>query len=99
MIIKKLKYFMQNVRVAYPDVLSQDEVDAISNNLTQYVGNDESVKLAHLESIRKKVEAPYSCPWCGANLVVRTAKKGPNPGNQFYGCSNYPKCRYTRNIH
>lgn len=27
---------------------------------------------------------------------MRTAKKSPNAGNQFYGCSNYPKCRYAR---
>lgn len=25
-------------------------------------------------------------------------KKGPNVGNRFYGCSNYPNCRYVRNI-
>lgn len=34
------------------------------------------------------------CPKCGAHLVLRTAKKGINAGNHFYGCSSYPKCRY-----
>ena len=38
------------------------------------------------------------CPACGQPLVIRTARKGPNAGNQFYGCSNYPKCNYTQNI-
>lgn len=37
-----------------------------------------------------------SCPKCGGDLILRTAKRGPNPGSQFYGCSSYPKCRYTR---
>ncbi len=37
------------------------------------------------------------CPVCGAKLVLRTAKKGNNAGNQFLGCSAFPKCRYTRN--
>ncbi len=36
------------------------------------------------------------CPKCGAKLVLRTAKKGANEGKQFYGCSNFPKCRYIR---
>lgn len=36
------------------------------------------------------------CPKCGALLVLRTAKKGINSGQQFYGCSNYPKCWYIR---
>ena len=38
------------------------------------------------------------CPRCGAKMVRRTAKKGANHGRKFYGCSNYPKCRYIMNI-
>ena len=43
------------------------------------------------ESVRENV-----CPKCGGELVLRTAKKGKNAGNKFYGCSNYPKCRYVK---
>lgn len=38
------------------------------------------------------------CPQCEAVMVLRTAKKGPNAGNQFWGCSSYPKCRSTVNL-
>lgn len=38
------------------------------------------------------------CPKCGGSLVLRTATRGANAGNQFYGCSNYPKCKYILNI-
>ena len=38
------------------------------------------------------------CPRCGGKLVLRTAKKGPNSGNQFLGCENFPKCRHTEAI-
>lgn len=38
------------------------------------------------------------CPRCGSKLVLRTAKKGANAGNQFYGCSSFPKCRYVRDL-
>jgi len=38
------------------------------------------------------------CPRCGERLVLRVAKKGANAGKNFYGCSNYPKCRYIQNI-
>ena len=34
------------------------------------------------------------CPKCGSNLVLRTAKRGNNIGEQFYGCLAYPKCRF-----
>lgn len=36
------------------------------------------------------------CPQCGSTMIMRTAKHGPNPGEQFWGCSNFPKCRGTR---
>ncbi len=41
---------------------------------------------------------PEKCPWCGAQLVLRTAKKGSSAGHNFYGCSNFPKCKYIKNI-
>lgn len=41
------------------------------------------------------IEKPKICPKCSGELVERTAKRGPNAGNTFLGCSNFPKCRYT----
>lgn len=40
------------------------------------------------------IEKPKVCPKCSGELVERTAKRGPNAGNTFLGCSNFPKCRY-----
>ena len=34
------------------------------------------------------------CPRCGGQLVLRTSKDG----NQFYGCSNFPTCRFTKKV-
>ena len=33
------------------------------------------------------------CPRCGSPLVTRNGKRG-----EFIGCSDYPKCRFTKNI-
>lgn len=33
------------------------------------------------------------CPRCGSFLVLRSGPKG-----EFYGCSTFPKCRYTMNL-
>ncbi|MBR0596941.1 NERD domain-containing protein [Sinanaerobacter chloroacetimidivorans] len=38
------------------------------------------------------------CPRCGALMTKRKASKGDNIGNEFWGCSNYPKCRGIINI-
>lgn len=38
------------------------------------------------------------CPTCSKPMVKRTAKRGANAGEQFWGCSAYPACRGTRQI-
>lgn len=43
-------------------------------------------------------ESVPTCPKCGAPMVLRTAKRGKNVGQSFYGCSSYPKCRGTMPI-
>jgi ssDNA-binding Zn-finger/Zn-ribbon topoisomerase 1 len=51
-----------------------------------------------VENFVEHVENDLVCPLCGSKLVLRTAKKGANEGNQFYGCSAFPKCRYTKSV-
>lgn len=96
--VDQFRAYMRAIRNEYPDVLSADEVDSIAEKVLPLAGVDPSVKQSHLDNIRNKEMAPETCPWCGGKLVIRTAKKGQNAGKQFYGCSNYPKCKYTRNI-
>lgn len=38
-------------------------------------------------------EGAEMCPKCGGELVERTGKYG-----EFIGCSNYPKCRFTKEL-
>jgi restriction system protein len=38
------------------------------------------------------------CPDCGAPMLRRAARKGANAGQEFFGCSKFPKCRGTRPI-
>ncbi len=40
-----------------------------------------------------ELKAPEKCPRCGGELMKRNGRYGP-----FFGCSNYPGCRYTRNV-
>ena len=50
------------------------------------------------ESLLKETEMRLICPKCGKQLVLRIARRGANAGRQFYGCSNFPKCRFIMNI-
>ena len=38
-----------------------------------------------------------TCARCGARMVLRTGQSGARKGQKFWGCSNYPACRYTKN--
>ena len=54
-----------------------------------------------MESTIQYFEAPGSpptCPKCGSSMKLRTARRGRNAGNQFWGCPEYPRCRGTRNV-
>lgn len=95
-----------------PDVISEEKINELYDNLAKLTNVDEAVKAAHIDNINKKYkkeekkqeaseqaeQQEKTCPRCGSALVLRTAKKGENAGNQFYGCSNFPKCRYIQNL-
>ena len=38
------------------------------------------------------------CERCGANMVLRTGQSGARKGQKFWGCSNFPACRFTKNF-
>jgi len=61
----------------------------------------------HVKNLQTQHETPAepilesedpACPKCGAAMVLRTARKGANAGNPFWGCGQYPKCRGTRSL-
>ncbi len=76
---------------------SQSEVEEIANAIQFYKDNPVSTTKQHVQQIKetKKGVEQGICPRCGGKLVLRTSKKD---GSKFYGCSNYPNCRFTKNI-
>jgi len=42
------------------------------------------------------LEISPTCPACGKAMVRRTARRGSQTGNSFWGCATYPACRGTR---
>lgn len=54
--------------------------------LLQYI---KMAKMDNEEYFKKGIEV---CPRCGGSLIERSGKYG-----KFFGCSNYPKCNFTKN--
>lgn len=65
----------------------------------ELVGSDELLSLVAPEMLEPvgqwQADTP-TCPRCGAAMAWRTARRGPNVGGSFWGCSRFPACRGTR---
>ncbi|MDR2080359.1 MAG: type I DNA topoisomerase [Campylobacteraceae bacterium] len=46
-----------------------------------------------IQSVKIAIPTGEKCPECGGELVLRKGRYG-----EFVACSNYPKCKYTKNI-
>jgi len=56
------------------------------------MSNSDQPLFSRHEHALEKSETP--CPECGGELIVKHTKTG-----SFLGCSHYPKCEYTQQIH
>ena len=82
----------------YEDMLTELIASKAEPQSEKYI--EKSIKEVPEKQTPKVVEKPKEkvCPKCGKPLVLRTAKKGDNSGNQFWGCSGFPKCWYREKI-
>lgn len=67
-------------------------VSELSSLLRQHIGSNK-VETTSQPAITEKQIASPRCPICGSEMVLRTARSGSNQGGQFWGCSDYPRCR------
>lgn len=84
----------QEFAIEHPEItFMQSEFEKTEN------GTDNKI-LATTESATENDAEPklLKCPKCNGDLILRTAMRGANVGNRFYGCSNYPKCKYVQNV-
>ena len=76
--------------------ISHIQVVAIYNKLIESNTDSKETRKEHIRNVRSNEQkrdtavASGKCPVCGGSLVLRNGRYGT-----FYGCSNYPRCRYT----
>ena len=68
--------------------------------ITQAHNIDQESSIAALNSGMKQSENEINktCPKCSSEMLKKIAKKGKNTGNEFWACSAFPKCRYSKEI-
>lgn len=77
-------------------VIPENEIDGIANKLVHI--NEQSKELrgghkkrVHEIQLERKKEKSDICPRCSGKLIKRRGRYG-----NFWGCNNYPKCKYTK---
>lgn len=91
--------------------LLDQQIAALERDFIEEGGYSEKLAAARIAHRRQQQTTPTSgavaphqpvppaapvCPQCGQPMALRTARKGPNAGAQFWGCTAYPDCRATR---
>ncbi|TKB25147.1 NERD domain-containing protein [Desulfopila sp. IMCC35006] len=80
-------------------LLHTEQVEQCFRKLKQYKERSSyDDRSNHIYSLKQRHNSVTNCPKCGAKLVKRTAKRGKNCGEQFLGCSGYPRCKFTRHL-
>lgn len=109
--IKSLVVFIDSniENVKADDVILLNELNAKLNVGEEVFTNEQALMIAyrieknrsnisdeeHVKNVKENQWRIQNgiCPNCGGQLVVKEGKYG-----QFYGCSNYPKCKFTKQI-
>lgn len=91
--IRGLKRLVRNSESS----LSEDKLERIATAIESYKENPIATKKEHVAQIKQTQQDIQEgiCPRCGGKLVLRKSK---NEGREFYGCSNYPKCKFTKPV-
>lgn len=76
--------------------LKTRHADPSANHVSTREPVRQSVANPPSQSVSPPDNPPPLCPRCGSTMVLRTATRGENKGNQFWGCSGYPKCRFIK---
>ena len=83
-------------RLSFEKCLSIDELNKIQTILESSELKERNARKEHIKNIKQNVRekkikmANLICPRCNGELKLRNGRNG-----KFYGCSNYPRCRFT----
>ena len=89
---------VQYIKTFTQPCLTSQQVFEIEASLQSLKQDNPISRNAHFNSLRERHESTTVCPRCGSQLVQRIAKRGKSAGASFWGCSNFPRCKYMKPI-
>lgn len=88
-LIHKIKSYQDEI-LNDPQIYYKKIKDA---NMTSKKERKQHIAYAKTVKKQKETNNQNKCPKCGASLIKRNGKYG-----EFWGCTNYPKCKFTKDI-
>ena len=75
--------------------LSSEEIENVSSLIREHISHSAVEREKHIEMAKQTKNALDAgrCPRCNRKLVIKKGRFG-----EFWACSGYPSCSYTKNI-
>lgn len=92
------KKVAQGIVVTFGEFTQDAKAFAKKNSIHLVAGNQLLKLVSSVHKNPKIIESDNTktvptCPKCGKEMVLRTAKKGKYAGKKFWGCEGFPDCR------
>ncbi len=72
-------------------IIAQNQLDILVSEIQNANVDSKEMRKEHINNINNRFTREGICPRCGGVLLERNGKYG-----KFLGCSNYPKCKFTK---
>ena len=86
--------FVNYIRSKKNTIITPDQISNIILALNKLNINTTNEQRQHHDALLGNSKV---CPFCGGRLIKHTVMKPNKPVNRFVGCSNFPRCKFTRN--
>lgn len=77
-------------------LFSDAELFSLERRLKQFQEGNTISSKQHIGNLEARYSSDTKCPKCGGKLVKRIARRGSSVGREFFGCSNFPSCKYIK---
>ncbi|MBP7678805.1 MAG: NERD domain-containing protein [Bacteroidales bacterium] len=95
-VITSKKLFQYILKNSTEEYLSYEQIDQIYQKLISLNSIDRVSRKSHVRKARTRQQIgakSMTCPRCGGKLILKDGSHG-----KFYGCANYPRCKYTKDF-
>ena len=87
-------YDLKHILDGKAKTIDDETGNSVFNEIMEFKLNPTKTNKEHVQEVKQMQRDIKNniCPRCGGNRVLRKGKDG----SKFYGCENYPKCKFTK---